>query len=93
MHPHLFRSVLGRDQGIVEYQVLQTTHGANIRVVAGAAVDLSSVAREIEQGLVLLGLGHPQVSIEVVDQLDRKATGKLKRFLPLSTETVSRKHS
>lgn len=92
VHPHLFRSVLGREQAIVEYQVLQTEQGADIRVVIDAAVDVPSVARAIEQGLGVLGIGHPEVSIEVVDQLGRQASGKLKRFVPLSPETTTSMH-
>jgi phenylacetate-coenzyme A ligase PaaK-like adenylate-forming protein len=91
VHPHLFRSVLGREQGIVEYQVLQTSRGANLRVVVDAAVDLPSVAGDVRRGLGLLGIGHPEVSIEAVDQLDRQATGKLRRFIPSPTETMGSK--
>ena len=83
VHPHLFRSVLGREQGIVEYQVRQTEQGATIRVVADAPVDLGAVSADIAQALGVLGIGQPEVSVEAVAHLDRQATGKLKRFTPL----------
>ena len=33
VHPHVFRSVLCRDRGIVEYQVRQTATGADVAAI------------------------------------------------------------
>jgi phenylacetate-CoA ligase len=84
VHPHLFRSSLGQHQQIIEYQVQQTRRGAEIRVVADAPVDTAGVATMIEEALAAAGLKQPKVTITEVAALDRQASGKLKRFIPLS---------
>jgi phenylacetate-coenzyme A ligase PaaK-like adenylate-forming protein len=87
VHPHLFRSALGARAGIVEYQVRQTPRGATIAVHCNAAVDLDVMAREIEQGLALQGIGRPDVQVTAVGRLERDpGPAKLKRFVPLPVE-------
>ena len=39
IHPHVFRSILGRDAAIVEYQARQTPAGADITICTQGAVD------------------------------------------------------
>jgi phenylacetate-CoA ligase len=82
VHPHVFRSVLGRDRGVVEYQVAQTPSGAEVLVV-GAPADPAGLGRRIAAELGRLGLADPSVEVRVVDQLVRQATGKARRFRPL----------
>jgi hypothetical protein len=36
VHPHVFRSVLGRERDVLEYQVRQTAAGADVLVVAAS---------------------------------------------------------
>ena len=87
VHPHVFRSALGRHAGIAEYQVRQTHNGARIAVRCGAPVDLEALREEITGALAGLGLACPVVEIEVVDRLQRDpGPAKLKRFVPLSAE-------
>lgn len=84
VHPHLFRSRLGEDEAVVEYQVLQTDRGATVRIVATADVRSEQLARRLEDDLASHGVDDPRVTIEVVDGIDRHAsTGKLKRFVPI----------
>jgi phenylacetate-coenzyme A ligase PaaK-like adenylate-forming protein len=84
VHPLVFRTPLGQNPDIAEYQVRQTAGGAKIGVVASGPIDLASLRRQIVAGLAAAGLRDPQVEIEVVDSLERhKETGKLKRFVPL----------
>ena len=84
IHPHVFRSALGRRAAIVEYQVRQTQSGARIAVRCQARVDLEALAQELEDGLNRLGIEQPEVTIETVDQLERDGgPAKLKRFVPL----------
>ncbi len=87
VHPHVFRTALGRRGRIVEYQVRQTPAGADIAVRCQAPVDLDELAREIEDGLLRLDLEAPEVTVEAVAQLER-TTGpaKLRRFVPLTAE-------
>jgi len=85
VHPHVFRSALGRRQGILDYQVRQLPRGADIAVRTTAPVNLQDLSREIVEVLTRLGLGDPVVSIQVVADFNRQAgTGKLRRFIPLS---------
>ena len=83
VHPHLFRSVLGREAAISEYQVQQTPRGAAIVVCADGAVDIESLTRKLEQALAGSGCPEPAVTVSVVDSIPTLATGKLKRFLTL----------
>jgi phenylacetate-CoA ligase len=83
VHPHLFRSILGREPAISEYQVQQTQAGAEIVVCANGAVDLDSLDRKLQEALARPGLPEPTVTVTVVERIPRLATGKLKRFLAL----------
>jgi len=82
VHPHVFRSRLGRERGIVEYQVRQTDRGAAIAVRCRGEVDVASLRAGIASDLARLGLENPEVSVEPVGRLDRHSSGKLKRFVP-----------
>lgn len=83
VHPHLFRSELGADENITEYQVQQTSRGAHIDIVASGAVDRHALSVAIADELRQLGLTDPDVHIDTVDSLERHAqSGKLRRFIP-----------
>jgi len=84
VHPHLFRSVLGEEPEIIEYQVHQTERGARIDIVAESKIDTRRVGRKIEQAIVALGVDQPEVTIVSVAALNRLTTGKLRRFVPLA---------
>ncbi len=85
VHPHIFRSRLGRDRAIVEYQVRQTERGAAIAIRCRDAVDIPQLRTAIVGDLERLGLIAPEITVERVEHLERQTTGKLKRFLPLTT--------
>lgn len=85
IHPHLFRSALGRERNILEYQVRQTWRGADISIRCSGDVDVSALRSEIAKGLKALGLEDPALSIAQVDRFERLDTGKLKRFIPLES--------
>ena len=85
VHPHLFRSALGRSAAVIEYQVRQTPRGANIGIVTTAPVDVHVLQATIADALTALGLAEPDVAIETVAALPRQASGKLKRFVPLGS--------
>jgi phenylacetate-CoA ligase len=85
IHPHLFRSALGRHAGIVEYQVRQTERGAAIAVRCTESIDSEALARELERGLSRHGVAGPEVTVSVVERLERDGgPAKLKRFVPLA---------
>ena len=49
VHPHLFRSILGREPAISEYQVQQTRTGAAIVVCTDDAVDIESLLASLRR--------------------------------------------
>lgn len=83
VHPHVFRSALTREAGIIEYQVRQSARGAEVFVLVGADFKGERVAKGIDMELARLGVPSPQVHLLEVDRLERQASGKLKRFVPL----------
>jgi phenylacetate-coenzyme A ligase PaaK-like adenylate-forming protein len=82
VHPLVFRSRLGAERNIVEYQVRQTSSGAEIAVRALGPVDTEGISTALEDDLRKLGLARASVAVWIVDGLDRQQTGKLKRFVP-----------
>ena len=83
VHPHLFRSVLGRESAISEYQVQQTRGGAEISLCAEGAVDGAALSRKLVEVLSRSGCPDATVTVTRVEEIPRLATGKTKRFLPL----------
>jgi phenylacetate-coenzyme A ligase PaaK-like adenylate-forming protein len=84
VHPHVFRTVLGRDPAVREYQVRQTGRGADVAVLATDAVDAGDLAGRIAERLARLGLAEPEVHVSRVEQLERSGSAaKLRRFVPL----------
>jgi phenylacetate-coenzyme A ligase PaaK-like adenylate-forming protein len=82
VHPHVFRSVLGRHHQIVEYQVRQTRLGAHVDVVVDQNIDLSRLSVEIEAALADAGVDSPRVTSATAENIERQPSGKLKRFWP-----------
>ena len=82
VHPQTFRSPLGRERHVVEYQVRQTEHGAAIALRVDAAVGLDSLRGLLMNELGKGGVHEPIVTIDLVDGFDRQTTGKFKRFVP-----------
>ncbi len=89
VHPHLFRTVLGRRRTITEYQVEQTARGAQIRAVlaeGAGKLDGDRVAQEIREHLGEQGLVGADISVQVVPEIPRHAQSmKLRRFVPLAS--------
>jgi phenylacetate-coenzyme A ligase PaaK-like adenylate-forming protein len=84
IHPLVFRTPLGQNPDIAEYQVFQTREGAKIGVVASGPIDTATLRQQIVEGLAASGLRGAQIEINLIDGLERhKETGKLKRFIPL----------
>jgi phenylacetate-coenzyme A ligase PaaK-like adenylate-forming protein len=84
VHPLVFRSRLGGERNVVEYQVRQTGAGADIELRTSGHVETDALAAALERDLAVTGVANPRVSVRCVDALDRQQTGKLKRFVPLS---------
>ena len=84
VHPHVFRSRLGARPGVLEYRVHQTADGAHVHVRPAGSVDLSALGEALGADLRACGLAGARVTVSPVDALDRGATGKLQRFVPMT---------
>ena len=84
VHPHVFRSALGRRRTVLEYQVRQTPAGADVAVRCQGPVDLAALADDLLAGL---GLPAAEITITPVDRIERPASGKLPRFVPLPADS------
>lgn len=83
VHPHVFRTRLAAEPGVVEYQVVQTAVGAEVLALCGGPVDLPALGGLLAGDLVRCGVAGAVVTARPVDALDRGGTGKLRRFVPL----------
>jgi hypothetical protein len=61
-----------------------SARGATVRVRASGAVDRDTLAQRITASLARAGVPASEVTIECVEAFERQASGKLKRFFPLS---------
>jgi phenylacetate-coenzyme A ligase PaaK-like adenylate-forming protein len=79
----VFRHVLGTSPEISEYQVRQTSAGADVLLVGSA--DVAAVRVSLTESLIRYGLVEPEVRVSAVGSIERHAaTGKLNRFVALS---------
>lgn len=86
VHPHVFRTTIGRHINVRDYELRQTRRGVSVRVVKGTSPpDADALRREIADALRHAGLPAPDVDVGVVDDLPRTAVGKRRRFLPYSS--------
>ena len=77
-----FRYVLGTDPRISEYQVRQTSSGAQVLVVGSP--DVTAVTAALTAALRKHGLTEPEIGVEPVARIERNAaSGKLRRFVAL----------
>jgi phenylacetate-coenzyme A ligase PaaK-like adenylate-forming protein len=83
VHPIVLRSPLGRQRNVAEYQVRQSVRGVEILLRLLGEVDFDALRIEIAAGLSTVGLVDPDVVLTPVDHLDRHASGKHKRVVPL----------
>jgi phenylacetate-CoA ligase len=83
VHPHVFRTTIGRHLAVRDFEVAQTARGASVRVVEGdIAVDRAALRDELADALRQAGVAAAEVDVAVVDQLGRTAVGKRRRFIP-----------
>jgi phenylacetate-coenzyme A ligase PaaK-like adenylate-forming protein len=84
VHPIIFRSPLGRERHIVEYQVRQTERGADVELRTDGPMDADTLRLALVEGLTSAGVSNPQVNVGIRGaEFERQATGKFKRFFPL----------
>lgn len=84
VHPHVFRSALAAESGVLEYQVIQTPDGAEVRLRCEGQVEVTRLRDSLTEALRRCGLNRPHLRISRVERLVRGRTGKLPRFVALS---------
>ena len=86
VHPFVIGAVLARAPAVREFQVRQTSRGADVSAVIDGAPDLAALAVEVQDSLRQAGLPAPLVTIRPVAALDRDPlTGKVRRFVSLDS--------
>jgi phenylacetate-coenzyme A ligase PaaK-like adenylate-forming protein len=86
VHPIVIRSVMVKTPEVIDYQVRQTRCGVDVFAVTADAFRLEDLSDRLCAALVDGGLRSPDVTVRPVDFLDRHpVTGKLRRFIPLTT--------
>jgi phenylacetate-coenzyme A ligase PaaK-like adenylate-forming protein len=83
VHPNVIRSPLSREPRALEYQVRQTERGVAVQLRASERFDTRALCGAIHDGLQRAGLADAGVALEFVDQLERTAAGKVRRFICL----------
>jgi phenylacetate-CoA ligase len=82
LYPMVLGFTLDAEQGLVEYQVRQARRGVVIRAVTDSDFDPRQLSDRVEKALRDFGLADPEVSVELVDHIDRLPSGKLRQFVP-----------
>ncbi len=86
VHPVVFDSAFEHYPNVIEYQVRQTEHGVAISLLTNGPVAVEQVERDVSEYLEKSGLHNPEVSVRIVDRIERTpGAAKLKRFVPLVT--------
>jgi phenylacetate-CoA ligase len=76
------RSVLDRESGVIEYQVVQTRAGAEVRLRCDRGIHLRAIAQRVASALVKGGVSDPSVRVRRVESIERGPAGRLRRFVP-----------
>jgi phenylacetate-CoA ligase len=84
VHPLAFRSVLGKEPSVLEFQVRQTEVGAVVVVVTESGLQTAALERSLTESLRRVGLAEPAVQVRTADAIPRSEMGKLTRFVALS---------
>lgn len=89
LHPSLLRSALA-SPGVADYQLQQTETGVRIFVIANDRLDAQAIASNAARSLEGIGVIDPRVEVLEVTTLQRDdRSGKLRRFVPLSSTTAT----
>ncbi len=82
VYPMILGLTLDEEPGLVEYQVQQIQRGVLIRAVVDPDFRIRRLSDRVERSLSDVGLADPDVSIELVDHIERLPSGKLRQFVP-----------
>ncbi|MGD1012651.1 MAG: hypothetical protein ABR925_09005 [Acidimicrobiales bacterium] len=74
---------LERHRAVIDYQVTQTANGVDVLIYSRAEPNIEALRSELIASLQSAGLDDPQVTLAVDTHIERLASGKLRRFIPL----------
>lgn len=84
VHAYTFESVLENVAGLLDFQVRQTSRGADVVLRTTQPVALEPLERELRRSLGDLGLRDPDLLLTLVDAIGRTgSSAKQHRFVPL----------
>jgi phenylacetate-coenzyme A ligase PaaK-like adenylate-forming protein len=81
LYPMVLGLALDAERGLVEYQVRQTRRGVLVRAVVEPEFDGRRLSDRVDVALRDAGLADPEVSVELIDHIDRLPSGKLRQFI------------
>jgi phenylacetate-coenzyme A ligase PaaK-like adenylate-forming protein len=83
--PDLFKTVLGQESAVFEYQVFQTREGVHIVLTSSRPINVDRLGRTIASKLRRFMRTEPIVIVEQVGGIERTGdAAKLKRFIPFT---------
>lgn len=82
-HHLLFVTPLLFEKNIIDYQVIQTKNGADLKILTCGFVDKDKLKANISMKLANLGLANPDVRVFEVAKFDFLPSGKLRRFIKM----------
>lgn len=71
------------DRHVVDFQVHQTSRGADVLVVTDGLADLRALETELARAVAGAGLADPVISVVEVEDLPHLVSAKLRHFVPL----------
>ncbi len=80
----VFETRMIATHGIVNWQVRQTTHGAEVLIETLGDADAPGLRDRLEIALGEAGVSNPQVRVQAVPAIARTSGGKIQRFVPLT---------
>jgi phenylacetate-coenzyme A ligase PaaK-like adenylate-forming protein len=86
IYPMVLGFALEKERGLIEYQVRQTRRGVAIRAIVEPSIPAESLGDRARAVLDDAGLAHPEVTVELVDHIDRLPSGKLRQFIATQEE-------
>jgi phenylacetate-CoA ligase len=82
--PIAFRDILALSKEVHEYQIIQTTEGAILKLICHGQPNIKEIEQRTMKNLQQAGLTNPKIVIQIVTSLPKNSeTGKVKRFIPL----------
>ena len=81
IYPMVLGLAIEKERGLIEYQAQQTPRGVIIRAVVEPDLGTRQLLDRAEGVLRVAGLIDPEVTVELVDHIDRLPSGKLCQFI------------